>query len=168
MTNSEIRITGGCQCGAVRYALNAEPQTAVICHCRMCQKAFGSPFAAVFSVSKTALELTRGKISAFKSSAKVQRGFCNSCGTPLTIGFMPSENINIAIASLDEPHRVRPAAQYGVESRLSWTNDIAALPAQTTDEAFADYVAVYDEIKSTDHQHPDHDTTEWPPGERPR
>jgi hypothetical protein len=168
MTEPEIRITGGCQCGAVRYALHAEPPGAAICHCRMCQKAFGSPFAAVFSVPRTTLEITRGVISVFASSAKVQRGFCSICGTPLTISFMPSENINIAIASLDEPHRVQPAAQYGVESRLSWTDDIAALPAYTTDESFADYLAVYDEIKATNHQHPDHDTAEWPPGERSR
>ena len=42
---SEFRLTGGCQCGAVRYALLEEPTGAHICHCRMCQKAFGSFFA---------------------------------------------------------------------------------------------------------------------------
>ena len=31
-------LTGGCQCGAVRYALYAAPDRAGICHCRMCQK----------------------------------------------------------------------------------------------------------------------------------
>ena len=38
--------TGGCQCGAVRYALYAEPTNPHVCHCRMCQKAFGNVFAA--------------------------------------------------------------------------------------------------------------------------
>jgi hypothetical protein len=32
-------LSGGCQCGAVRYALYAEPEGASVCHCRMCQKA---------------------------------------------------------------------------------------------------------------------------------
>ena len=41
-----IRLTGGCQCGAVRYALLAAPSEPHLCHCRMCQKAFGSYFAA--------------------------------------------------------------------------------------------------------------------------
>ncbi len=28
--------SGGCQCGAVRYSLYAEPYGPHICHCRMC------------------------------------------------------------------------------------------------------------------------------------
>jgi hypothetical protein len=38
-------ITGGCQCGAVRYRITAPFENAHICHCRMCQKAFGNYFA---------------------------------------------------------------------------------------------------------------------------
>jgi hypothetical protein len=38
MTNRSAHMTGGCQCGAVRYALMSEPTHASICHCRMCQK----------------------------------------------------------------------------------------------------------------------------------
>ena len=37
-------LTGGCQCGAVRYRLEAEPTGVNVCHCRMCQKASGGPF----------------------------------------------------------------------------------------------------------------------------
>ena len=53
MSETEVRITGGCQCGAVRYALHAVPTNPHICHCRMCQKAFGSFFAPLARVPPT-------------------------------------------------------------------------------------------------------------------
>ena len=43
-------LRGGCQCGAVRYALYSEPREPSICHCRMCQKAFGNYFAPLAGV----------------------------------------------------------------------------------------------------------------------
>ena len=69
-------ITGGCQCGAVRYALKSEPTGASICHCRMCQKAFGNYFAPLTGVPLADLEWTRGQPGIFKSSEAVERGFC--------------------------------------------------------------------------------------------
>jgi hypothetical protein len=163
MTDSDTRITGGCQCGAVRYALHAEPEEAHICHCRMCQKAFASPFAAYFSVPRSKFELTRGKLSTFASSAKVERGFCAHCGTPLTAGYLPSEDIHIALVSLDDPARLSPSTQVGIEARLPWVNEIAGMPAQTTGQIFTGYEEILDEIAKTSRQHPDHDTDRWPP-----
>jgi hypothetical protein len=157
------RITGGCQCGAVRYAVHSDPKGGAICHCRMCQKAFASPFGAFFSVSKDKFELTRGVIATFSTSAKVERGFCAKCGTPLTVDYTPSADINIAIVSLDDPQRIKPEVQIGVESRLPWLDIIGSLPAHTTSDAYADYGDVFAEIKSTNRQHPDHDTDRWPP-----
>ena len=62
------RITGGCQCGAVRYALKEMPSGPHICHCRMCQKAFGSFFAPLTGVPMAAFEVTRGTLAVFMSS----------------------------------------------------------------------------------------------------
>ena len=52
-------MTGGCQCGAVRYALHAAPYNPHICHCRMCQKAFGSFFAPLAAVKLADIAWTR-------------------------------------------------------------------------------------------------------------
>lgn len=45
-------IAGGCQCGAVRYRVTARLRNPHICHCRMCQKAFGSYFAPLAAVQR--------------------------------------------------------------------------------------------------------------------
>jgi hypothetical protein len=158
---SDFRLTGGCQCGAVRYALLQEPTGPHICHCRMCQKAFGSFFAPLTGVPQTAFELTRGALSIFKSSDQTERGFCKDCGTPLTIHDVHSPRIAVSIGSLDEPERIEPKFQCGIEGKLSWFAKLAALPGDKTTEA--DNPDLASKIAASNHQHPDHDTAAWPP-----
>jgi hypothetical protein len=160
---SEVRLSGGCQCGAVRYAVHETPFQIGICHCRMCQKAVGGPFFATFTVKKTSIEWTRGKPAVFKSSLKMERGFCSACGTPLFNNWIANDVIHPAITTLDDPRAVTPEYQVGTESLLAWCNEIAGLKAMSTDDIFKGYEPLLAEIKSTNHQHPDHDTTEWPP-----
>ncbi len=153
-------MTGGCQCGAVRYALHAPPTNPHICHCRMCQKAFGNFFAPFFSVPVARFEITRGDLAIFTSSDIAERGFCRNCGTPLTIHNVGDPTLYVSIGSLDEPARVVPAKQVGIEGRLRYFATLAALPGdKTTEEEDPDMVA---KIAPTNHQHPDHDTAAWP------
>ena len=50
MEQIATQISGGCQCGAVRYHATAVLDTSHICHCRMCQKAVGNFFAALIGI----------------------------------------------------------------------------------------------------------------------
>src|SRR6185295_13236878 len=156
-----VRITGGCQCGAVRYTLFEQPGNPHICHCRMCQKAFGSFFAPLTGVPQEKFELTRGELSIFKSSDQTERGFCRNCGTPLTFHYVHSPRIAVSIGSLDEPEKIEPKVQYGIEGRMSWFGKLATLKGDLTTEA--DNPELTAKIAASNHQHPDHDTAEWPP-----
>lgn len=154
-----VRLTGGCQCGAVRYALNASPLNPHICHCRMCQKAFGAFYAPLAGgVPHEAFEITRGHLSLFKSSDEAERGFCSACGTPLTFRYFTSKYIATSIGSLDQPEAVKPIVQYGIESRVPWLADLQELPG----ERYNGEDARIANIARTNHQHPDHDTERWP------
>jgi hypothetical protein len=158
MTTSTL--TGGCQCGAVRYRIGGPPGRAGICHCRMCQKAFGSWGAALVSVPAATLTWTRGTPSAFRSSSIVSRGYCKNCGTPLFMREDGDANFEIAIGTLDDPNAIGPMTeQAGVESKLAWFDAMAGLPRQKT----SDYRTPGDLQKLKSFQHPDHDTDAWPP-----
>ena len=153
MTEATPVMSGGCQCGAVRYALYAEPTDPSICHCRMCQKAFGSYIAPLAGVRLGELTWTRGEPGRFRSSDSVERGFCRDCGTPLFYRVLDSDRISVSIGSLDDPDRVAPAIQYGAEGKSRHFDGLSALPAEETSGRYAE----------TSRQHPDHDTPAWPP-----
>ena len=150
--------TGGCQCGAVRYRVEGELGPAGFCHCRMCQKAFGSLGAPLVSVDPAHFRWTRGKPATFRSSPIVQRGFCRDCGTPLFLledGYGP---IEISIGSLDDPNAAAPDHVVGVESKLHWADALPGLPARRTEEDRS----AEDLMRLRSLQHPDHDTAAWP------
>jgi hypothetical protein len=158
---SDVVLTGGCQCGAVRYALHEWPSNPHICHCRMCQKAFGSFFAPLTGVPRDKFEITRGALATFMSSDQAERGFCRNCGTPLSFRYVERQRIAVSIGSLDEPARVQPRIQVGVEGRMPWFAELCALPGDETTEQ--DDPAMAAAIAAANHQHPDHDTAVWPP-----
>ncbi len=91
---TKAAMTGGCQCGAVRYALFEVPESTV-CHCRMCQKAVGGPFAALSKVPMTQFSWTRGSPDKFQSSSAAERHFCAACGTPLTFHYLNGDAIEV-------------------------------------------------------------------------
>jgi hypothetical protein len=127
-------MTGGCQCGAVRYALYAEPTNPHICHCRMCQKAFGNFFAPFASVPLADFAWTRGEPGIFLSSPKVERGFCRQCGTPLSFRYTPRDRMSISLGSLDDPASIAPNKQLGMESQLPFVTTLHLLPGQRTED----------------------------------
>jgi hypothetical protein len=143
--------TGGCQCGAVRYALYETP-VSTVCHCRMCQKAVGGLFAALSKVSMPAFAWTRGQPARFRSSSSAERHFCAACGTPLTFHFLDGDAIEVTTGSLDTPDRVPITKNFGVEARMPWIDRLVPgrLPDTTTMDHSTRVVVSL--------QHPDHDT----------
>ena len=153
-------LTGGCQCGRVRYALSVVPDEISVCHCRMCQKAVGGPLIVLALVHADQLTWTRGKPAQFRSSTIATRLFCADCGTPLAYVSDDSGDIELTTGSFDEPARAVPTRATGNESRLGWTDRVASLPAQTTEELYANRK----KRKIVSLQHPDHDTPpDWAP-----
>ena len=154
-----MRLTGGCQCGAVRYEITAEPDHATICHCRMCQKATGQAYFASATVQPGTLRWTRGAPTAFHSSSAAWREFCAQCGTPLAFRDADGSGHAVSLGTLDDPEAVRPGRQIGIESRRSWWRGEGLAEGGTSKEESPEFLR-----GMRSYQHPDHDTGSWPCG----
>lgn len=156
--------TGGCQCGAVRFRISGVLGRASICHCRMCQKAFGGFYAPLVAIDKAQIAWTRGEPAHFRSSNHITRGFCPACGTPLTYE-EPGNTMAVAIGAFDAPGGIVPTIQYGVEGKIASVDHLAGLPSLKTIEDLENAGFLAD-IRSN--QHPDEDTGDWPPADWPQ
>lgn len=151
--------TGGCQCGAVRFALYATPERHAICWCRMCQKAHGAYMSAHTGVRRQDFAWTRGTPGTFRSSDAVERDFCRDCGTPLTYRNLSVDRISVSIPALDAPYAYVPEKQYGTENRPDFWDRLAQLERVPTEA----WLKPEDRARFASRQHPDHETDHWPP-----
>ena len=124
-------ITGGCQCGAVRYRVTGGLGAAGICHCRMCQRAVGNAFAPLVTATGVVWE---GTPARWASSNIAERGFCFTCGTPLYLRDFdcPEGEYELMIATLDDPELAPPGHHVGIESRIGWVKMGDGLPEHVT------------------------------------
>ncbi|WHA40284.1 GFA family protein [Agrobacterium larrymoorei] len=149
--------TGGCQCGAIRFRVEGVLKNSSICHCRMCQKAFGAYYAPLVSVRGADFKWTRGEPKRFQSSNHVKRGFCSDCGTPLT--YEAPDGIAVAAGAFDDPSALPPVIQWGTENKIGFVDRLHLLPGEETEADVTSASFIADLVS---YQHPDHDTAEWP------
>jgi hypothetical protein len=159
-----MSITGGCQCGAVRYRVETELENPHLCHCRMCQKAAGNYFMPLAGAPREKIVISRGEPGWFHSSDIVRRGFCRECGTPLFFDPLDSGHLLVTLGSLDDPARHRPVSEDSVESRVPFVPVWAGTRQKVTGDDFT--AEQIDAIRDSNHQHPDRDTDHWPPEDK--
>ena len=113
----KVEMTGGCQCGAVRYTAHVDPQSAYPCHCRMCQRATGGVYAALVQVLAKECAFD-GEPTWYASSAIAERGFCPACGSPIGFRYTGSAKLDLTLGTFDDPSAFRPQSQFGCESAI--------------------------------------------------
>lgn len=130
-------LTGGCQCGQVRYRITTDKAQANLCHCRMCQRATGGFAAALVSIPAGSLEWL-SEPAWYASSPIARRPFCPNCGSPLGFAYNDSDAsgaLDVTYGTLDEPSRLQPTSHFGVESLHEAWIDTSALPRERSDQA---------------------------------
>jgi hypothetical protein len=115
-------MDGGCACGRIRYSARIEDDEAYLCHCRMCQRATGSVSIAFKNVKKAAVTWA-AEPDWYRSSPIAERPYCRACGTSLGFAYPDSENMDLTVASFDDPSRFQPRFHFGKETiHRQWLN----------------------------------------------
>jgi hypothetical protein len=110
---------GGCLCGAVRFKAEGEPLNVRVCHCRICQKAMGSPFFARAQFDQRAVAI-EGETARYPSSEAIERVFCKVCGSRLFARRTNGTLMGIALASFDDRHAFAPTEHIWTAEKLNW------------------------------------------------
>lgn len=120
-------ISGGCQCGTVRYRVRAPAERTTHCHCSMCRKMHGALFATFSAFPRRSFSLEGGAdaLCVFRSSPGVRRIFCGRCGCPLFFDYDGGEDVvDVATGTIDGgAHPGHAPAHEGhiyVASKVPW------------------------------------------------
>jgi hypothetical protein len=117
--------TGGCQCGQIRYEIQAEPLTLYACHCKECQKQSSSAFGMSMPVPRDTVVILRGQPKQWKrisdSGREVNCLFCGECGTRLFHNPARNSQItNVKPGTLDDTSWLKPAGNLWTQSSQKW------------------------------------------------
>lgn len=128
MTHSATsEFTGGCLCGAVRFAGGTAQPDFRACHCSQCRRWSGFYWAG-FDTSD--LRITAGEaLRWYRSSEQAERGFCAICGSSLfwrRIG----GGIDVAPGALDAPSGLRLAGHIFVADKGDYYQIADGLPQE--------------------------------------
>jgi hypothetical protein len=126
-------LTGGCQCGRVRFLADLENFEAYLCHCRMCQRATGHVAAAFVNMRKDQ-RTWLSEPDWYHSSPIARRPFCKECGTPLGFEYPDAARCDLTVGSFDDPSRFVPTSHFGTETRYDAWLDTGGLPEMRCDE----------------------------------
>jgi hypothetical protein len=118
---------GGCLCGAVRFKAEGAPINVRICHCRLCQKAMGSPFFARALYDQKSITLT-GPIGRYPTSERLERIFCQTCGSRIAAWRKNGSAAGLALALFDDRNAFAPTEQIWTSERIDWVANADDLP----------------------------------------
>jgi len=137
---SDVVVTGGCLCGAVRYEVTGPFRRAGHCHCSRCRKHSGAGALTQGRVARRHFALLSGeaRIRVFRPApGAAVKAFCADCGSSLFGGTWPDgPEVSIRFGSLDGDPGIRPQCRTFVESKAVWdriTDDLPRHPGALPD-----------------------------------
>jgi hypothetical protein len=94
---------GSCLCGAVTFQVEGELAAPDACHCTACRKSSGHFFVSTDAARSSVSIQGSENITWFRSSDRVRRGFCSTCGSSLFWDPVDRDWTGIAMGAFDGP-----------------------------------------------------------------
>ena len=127
------KLTGGCQCGQLRYEVRGEPLGAYCCHCTQCQTQSGSAFGMSLIVAWPDWHVTEGEVTTW--SRTTERGtttichFCATCGTRVMHERAGNTTrVTLKAGTLDDTSGLHVAGHMWVSSAQPWLRPLLRGP----------------------------------------
>lgn len=115
--NDAEHVSGGCLCGAVRYALKPPLRAAVACHCRQCRRTSGNYVNATAVPRQSFALICSDGLKWYRSSERARRGFCGECGSSLFWNADALDTISIMTGTIDGETGLRTVAHICVADK---------------------------------------------------
>jgi len=129
------RLSGGCLCGAVRFAAVPVKTEMGVCHCSMCRRWTGGVFMAV-GCKDMEIE-NEDALGIYKSSDYGERVFCPKCGTSLFWRMSDGSHSSVSAQAFDDPSVFKFTSEIFVDEQpanYAFANDTSKM---TGPEVFA-------------------------------
>jgi hypothetical protein len=128
-----MKITGQCQCGAIRYEAEVDPAKVSACHCTDCQQFSGAPYRVSVRAPKESFRLLSGTpkiyVKTAESGNKRAQAFCADCGSAMYAGAIPdADAYMLRVGSIDQRAQLSPKRQIWWRSALAWSQDLQHVP----------------------------------------
>jgi hypothetical protein len=119
---------GSCLCGAVRVEVAGELRPPDACHCSQCRRQSGHVWAST-DLPRAAVTVHGGEaVTWYRSSEKVRRGFCSTCGSFLFWDPIGRDTLSIAMGAFEQPTGTRLARHIFVADQGDYYDIADGLP----------------------------------------
>lgn len=133
MDQDSDTLKGGCNCGAIRYAITSAPVAVAACHCTRCRRQSGAAYSVNLVIRASSMSV-EGSLAVFEehdteSGELLRREFCGACGSPIrSVPTATPKFVAVKAGTLDDPAPFPPQLHIWTRSKLPWVQIPAELP----------------------------------------
>jgi hypothetical protein len=118
----DLPLTGGCNCGGVRFEVTEPLVSASWCHCTRCQRRNGTGASIQARVAPGALRILQGEelLRAWEPPDGFAKVFCSSCGSSMWSRSPDGQTYSVRFGVFDSDPGIRPGWRQFVAYAPAW------------------------------------------------